>query len=296
MDIKYLSYILEAYRCQSINRAAKNVFISQSHLSSIIKQAEQEVGYPIFIRTAKGLSATSEGRCFLDSAEKIVTNWERVMNVPQEIRNQDALTICCTPSSSVFHTFLDFKKAYPSACNDTFLESGLNGTIQNIVNQSCRIGILVMLERQLEKYRRIAAEYRLNFCVLQLGVPMHVYMARTHPLAAAKTVRTQDLADYPMVVDINVEPEDLFRCAGIARKALYVSDRGTTYEAICRDDYVMAGHISPKAMQRLSCVSKTLEDGETMAFCVIRPMQDVPTPRERNFLSYLQEQLNGGIL
>ena len=55
MDIKNLTYVLEAYRCQSINKAAKNVFISQSHLSNIIKHMEEEVGYPIFIRTATGL-------------------------------------------------------------------------------------------------------------------------------------------------------------------------------------------------------------------------------------------------
>ena len=47
MDIKNLAYILEAYKCCSINKAAQNVYISQSHLSSIIKNVESEIGYAV---------------------------------------------------------------------------------------------------------------------------------------------------------------------------------------------------------------------------------------------------------
>lgn len=72
MDIKNLAYILEAYKCRSINKAAQNVYISQSHLSSIIKNVESEIGYAVFIRTPSGLTATDEGRYFLENAEKIV--------------------------------------------------------------------------------------------------------------------------------------------------------------------------------------------------------------------------------
>ena len=56
MDIKNLAYILEAYKCRSINKAAQNVYISQSHLSSIIKNVESEIGYAVFIRTPSGLT------------------------------------------------------------------------------------------------------------------------------------------------------------------------------------------------------------------------------------------------
>lgn len=292
MDIKNLTYILEAYRCQSINKAAKNVFISQSHLSNIIKHMEEEVGYPIFIRTSTGLTATSEGHYFLDNAAKIVANWNGILNVPDHIRNLDTLTICSTPSSSVFNYFLDFRKQYPSDCNDTFLESGLHSTIQNVVNQRCRIGLLKMPERQLSKYRQVADDYRLQFKVIKQGVPIRIYMSKTHPLASAQAVTEDDLRHYPMVIDVNVEREDLLSCIGDAPRVLYVSDRGTTYEAVSRDEYLMAGTVYPETLRRLPCVSKELVDGDQLAFCLIQSRLCTMTPRERHFLSYLQERLD----
>lgn len=46
MNTEHLVYILEAYKCGSVNKAARNCYISQSHLSTIIKNMEQEIGYP----------------------------------------------------------------------------------------------------------------------------------------------------------------------------------------------------------------------------------------------------------
>ena len=61
MNTEHLVYILEAYKCGSVNKAARNCYISQSHLSTIIKNVEQEIGYPLFHRTANGITATPEG-------------------------------------------------------------------------------------------------------------------------------------------------------------------------------------------------------------------------------------------
>lgn len=291
MDIKNLTYILEAYRCQSINKAAQNVFISQSHLSSIIKRMEEEIGYPIFVRTASGISVTSEGRFFLDNAEKIVKGWQNILHIPSHIRNLDTLTICCTPSSSIFQYFLDYKKAFPSSCNDTFLESGLNETIHAVVNQQCRMGILMMLEKQIQKYQMISEEYKLNFNILKHNIPMRIYMSCHHPLAGAQLITQEDLQQYPVITDINVEPDDLFTCTRMTRKALYISDRGTSYDAVCRDDYLLAGMMSPVNQAQLNCVSKPLKGGEPMTLCLIQSRLCTMTPREQEFLTYLNECL-----
>ena len=59
MNTEHLVYILEAYKCGSVNKAARNCYISQSHLSTIIKNVEQEIGYPLFHRTANGITAAA---------------------------------------------------------------------------------------------------------------------------------------------------------------------------------------------------------------------------------------------
>ena len=44
MNTEHLVYILEAYKCGSVNKAARNCYISQSHLSTSIKNVEREIG------------------------------------------------------------------------------------------------------------------------------------------------------------------------------------------------------------------------------------------------------------
>lgn len=46
MTIEHLDYLLEVYNCGSINKAAKYLFISQSHLSKIIKNLKTNWATP----------------------------------------------------------------------------------------------------------------------------------------------------------------------------------------------------------------------------------------------------------
>ena len=89
---QHLVYILEAYKCGSVNKAARNCYISQSHLSTIIKNVEQEIGYPLFHRTANGITATPEGLIFMSHAEKIVTERNNIQKIPQDVYKRQGPT------------------------------------------------------------------------------------------------------------------------------------------------------------------------------------------------------------
>ena len=57
---------------KSISAAAKRLYISQPTLSQFLKKYEDDLGYPIFIRTKQGLKLTREGAVFLDTAREIL--------------------------------------------------------------------------------------------------------------------------------------------------------------------------------------------------------------------------------
>ncbi len=114
MNTEHLVYILEAYKCGSVNKAARNCYISQSHLSTIIKNVEQEIGYPLFHRTANGITATPEGLIFMSHAEKIVTERNNIQKIPQSMSESDSLSIICACSAFVLQCFFDYKTASPT--------------------------------------------------------------------------------------------------------------------------------------------------------------------------------------
>lgn len=65
MTLNQLRYIITVAETGSINKAAGNLFISQSVLSTTIKNLEKELGHDIFIRSPKGIKLTPYGKILL---------------------------------------------------------------------------------------------------------------------------------------------------------------------------------------------------------------------------------------
>ena len=65
MNLNQLKYAIRVAETGSINKAASNLFISQSVLSTSIRNLEKELGHEIFARSSKGIEITPYGRIFL---------------------------------------------------------------------------------------------------------------------------------------------------------------------------------------------------------------------------------------
>ena len=83
MDIKMMEYVVEIERCGSINKAAKNLYLSQPNLSNALKNLESELGYTLFVRKNSGIQLTNAGRIFLSSAKIIVSEMQKIRQIPR---------------------------------------------------------------------------------------------------------------------------------------------------------------------------------------------------------------------
>ena len=61
MTLAQLRYAITVANSNSMNEAARNLFISQPSLSSAIRELEEEIGVELFRRTNRGISVTPEG-------------------------------------------------------------------------------------------------------------------------------------------------------------------------------------------------------------------------------------------
>lgn len=70
MQTDHLHYILEVARQGSINKAAEALRFPRPHLSRILSNYEQELGYPLFERLPRGVRPTPEGKYVLSRIEE----------------------------------------------------------------------------------------------------------------------------------------------------------------------------------------------------------------------------------
>jgi LysR family transcriptional regulator, nitrogen assimilation regulatory protein len=72
METRYLRSFLKIAETGSITRAAESLGISQPSLSQQLLRLEDEVGAPLFSRTARGVTVTDSGRLLQEHARQIL--------------------------------------------------------------------------------------------------------------------------------------------------------------------------------------------------------------------------------
>lgn len=75
MDAKHLYCFKCVAELEHITKAAEQLYVSQSQLSRIIAEIEEEIGAPLFDRNGRGIKLNENGRIFYRYALKIIGNY-----------------------------------------------------------------------------------------------------------------------------------------------------------------------------------------------------------------------------
>lgn len=89
LDLRLIRHAHSVAAHRSFNRAAVALGIAQPTLSRSIKQLEQQLGLPLFTRSAQGVEPTDFGLMFLKEAESVVaqvTDLERQVSLAKGLR------------------------------------------------------------------------------------------------------------------------------------------------------------------------------------------------------------------
>ncbi len=76
MTLTQLKYAVCAAGENSMNAAAKKLYISQPSLSSAVASLEKELEIPIFNKSKTGISLTPEGEEFIGYARQVLEQYE----------------------------------------------------------------------------------------------------------------------------------------------------------------------------------------------------------------------------
>jgi len=99
MDTEFLKTFLEVNRTRHFGKAAENLFVTQSTVSARIRQLEDELGTPLFIRARNDIQLTATGQRLLKYAETILTTWNRArQEIAIEEEDRIPLTVAGLPS------------------------------------------------------------------------------------------------------------------------------------------------------------------------------------------------------
>lgn len=118
MEFRQIRYALSVAKERSFTKAAARLNISQSAVSEQVKLLEDEVGFSLFRRTARGIEVTERGRSFLYEAERVVGDVLSLTDTARRLKGAPSDTLTLGMGSGLAQLFMprlfrDLRKTLP---------------------------------------------------------------------------------------------------------------------------------------------------------------------------------------
>lgn len=206
MTLNQLHYAIVVSKENSMNDAAKKLFISQPSLTSAIHALENEIGFEIFLRSKSGITLTTKGAEFIGYAKSVMEQYSILdAKYISKTNVKRSFSVSMQHYTFAVNAFTELVKQY--GCDKYEFEVHETKTyevIENVKNQKSEIGILYLNDFNKVVLGKVFNEAGLEFTPLfECGI--YVYMSKKNPLAAKKlasgeSITLEELDEYPCLV------------------------------------------------------------------------------------------------
>lgn len=267
-SLRQLRYFVEIAECGSFTAAAEHLYIAQSALSRQIKELEQQLGTPLFERTARQPRLTPAGHTFLERARKLLADLDSAERLTQQIGQGLRGSLRLNHSSTVPLTgrLLERLSSYLGANPNITLEIAQQSSeaqLQDIAEGHLDIGLLRLPVLRQDPSVAIQPLY---------NEPLYLAVAASHPLATATSVHLQQLSEERFISiphsqrgGLSYLTASLCMQAGFFPRAAQVISRKTTQLQLIQAGFGIA--LLPEGMRELAhpsvCFVPLAEEGCT---------------------------------
>lgn len=204
MTFQQLQYLLEVSRTGSISGAAKNLFLAQSSVSASISNLEEELGFPLFIRSKKGVIPTVQGAEVIEQAARICESY-RTMTAAGS-NTQKHIRISAPGIEPLDETFAELIACYAADGAVSFTCDTLSTVeaARKLAAFELDVAVLLNHTARLLSVETLLKSKNLTWQTVAT-LPVVIQIGPGHPLYAQETVDVADLQD-SLFVDNSYDP------------------------------------------------------------------------------------------
>lgn len=250
MTFNQLSFIVEIARCGSINKAAENLFISQSNISNSVKELENELDIRIFDRTNRGVQLTEKGKEFLAFIKPILEQKEKVEKFYSNKVFEPLISFNVSSQRYPFtvDAFIKFVNSINSdKYNLCIKETDMYKVIEDVYNNKSDIGIIFISEMTENYIKKVLKSKNIEFNKI-VAIKPRVFLRKEHPFSDRKTIDVNELYEYPYVrfgqengISLDFSEEISLIDFKESKKIIQIHDRATAYNIIANTDAFSIG-------------------------------------------------------
>lgn len=194
-SIRQIRYFIAVANMGQVSRAAMELNVSQSAVTTAVKHLEEIVGAPLFNRHAGGVALTYEGNIFLDHARRIMAAVDEAVRSPRRLRDDVKGTLRLAMTYTVAGYFIPpfierFMRAFPG------VDLRLTEASRNVIEDGLVSGtfdLAVMLTSNIMDQEGISYDTLLQS-------RRRLWLSSQHPLLDQPSIGLSDVASEPYIM------------------------------------------------------------------------------------------------
>ena len=294
VTIQQMRYLMEVIDAGSISGAAERQYSAQSTISTAIQNIEEEYGFPVFIRSSRGMILTEQGerlamdvKCILQQVDLLETKY--MANAEHRLQFSVA-TQHHLPGIDALCLLI--RQHLHEQCSINFFELRTSQVLEAVSAGQFDVGIFSLSSKtfMIQKLRSM----RLVFHHLAYK-PVHIYVRKGHPLAGRASVEEEDLEGFPRIsYDRSVDTDTLFTDVMDLHSSclINVTDRAAAYTMLQElDGFLIASGYRTDMERQSGIVSLPLEGQEPWEVGYVLHAKAGKTELLEEFLACFKKEL-----
>ena len=212
MTFSQLEYVLEINRVGSVSLAAKNLFISQSSVSVALNSLEKELGFPIFVRSRKGLVPTQRGANVIHHAASICESQRLMTAAPENsFTNIRISSVSIPPVQNAFYRLVEENR---DRRDIIFSMTAEPGSLKMLKVFNLELSFLMVLSPHMLTVENNIRSQGLDSTYV-CTIPCAIRLGKGHRLFHAENVTLLDLEDDLFLDSKNAEVSAAMLTSGV---------------------------------------------------------------------------------
>ena len=277
MTLQQLKYVITIADCNSMNKAASELFISQPTLSAAVRELEEEIGVTIFHRNNKGIVVTAEGNEFLGYARQLLEQYRLIDERYIEKKSgKKKFSVSMQHYSFAVKAFVELVKQFGmNEYEFAVHETRTFEVIENVRHFYSELGVLYRNDFNAKVLNKTLAENELEFIEL-FDCNVYAYVWKGNPIAAKEKVTMKDLEEYPCLSFEQGEKNSFYLSEEVLstyeyKRIIKANDRATMLNLMRGlNAYTLCSGIICEELNGSDYVAVRLEQEETMTIGYIK--------------------------
>ncbi len=233
MTLQQIKCAVTIADCNSMNKAAQQLYVSQPSLSGTIKDLEEEIGITIFMRSNRGITVTPEGNEFLGYARQIMDQYKLLDQRYIEKKSvKKKFSVSMQHYTFAVKAFVELVKQFGmDEYEFAVYETKTYEVLENVKNCKSEIGVIYINSFNQKILNKLFHDMNLEFTPL-FECNTYVYLWKGNPLAEKGSLTMEDLEEYPCLTFDQGENNSFYLAEEVLstydyKRSIKASDRAT---------------------------------------------------------------------